>query len=126
MSNTTIYNYMKSVKCRRTSKRVARKKREKEREVNESFPMGNFRFLPGEVRHKIFDFLCLSDLGNVALTSRTLRNTVICYLHGKQALLVIIPEVVSNTSSVQDSLDEERDKCLKHFRDLGKYWLLVT
>ena len=114
---------MKTVKCRRISERVAKRygHGEKEKLFRESFPMGNFRFLPGEVRYKIFDFLPLYDLGNVALTSRTLRNTVMCYLHDKQALLVIVPHFVDKCSLAHVSSSNQKDKCFKHFHDLGKF-----
>lgn len=128
-SRKLICSYMKNVKTTykaRKHKATGRQKAAKEFGQKATTIFGYFSVLPKEMCFHIFARVPLVDLGNLALTSRSMRDSILEYIRSKQGLEKILPEV-SRTDDKENYIAEViiLDDALKysdHFGDLGEYF----
>lgn len=88
-------------------------------------PFGHFSVIPQEMLFQVFSSIPLADLGNLALTSRSLRDSVMVFIKGtRQGLEKILPYIAvsdNRENHIEEVvLFDDAVKYTEHFGDLGK------
>lgn len=127
--SVTMYRYMRSVKKNKFSRHGVLKSAKaalndinQKQSIHTRSPFGLFALLPREMRFRIFGFTPLSDLGQLSLTSRLLTDEVVNYIHSKDALNAIVPNIQfrSEQESSELFINAKTEYCWNHFKDLGE------
>ena len=127
--SVTMYHYMRSVKKNKFSRHGALKSAKaalndinQKQSMHTRSPFGLFALLPREMRFRIFGFTPLSGLGQLSLTSRLLTDEVVNYIHSKDALHAIVPNIQFKNEQESSELfiNAKTEYCWNHFKDLGE------
>lgn len=121
---SNICSYMKNVKPNYKTRKHRKTKNLPPTTFNFSTSFGYFSALPKEMRFHIFSTIPLADLGNLALTSRPMRDCVLDFIGSKQGLEKILPCIAVSenfTNHIEEIVVfDDALKYTEHFGDLGK------
>ncbi|XP_001627407.2 F-box only protein 47 [Nematostella vectensis] len=117
-----ICKFMRSVKHYKTRRTNNKKTQNGGRKEFGAF--GIFSLIPQEMCFRVYAALPLVELGNLALTSRALRDSVLFYLHTKQGIVSIVPRLLDVPSRIEDELKGtdlagKAIQYMTHFGELG-------
>ncbi|XP_031572953.1 F-box only protein 47-like [Actinia tenebrosa] len=119
---SSICSYMKNVKPNYKTRKQKKTKDLLTKSSNPSTTYGYFSLLPKEMRFQVFSTIPLADLGNLALTSRPLRDCVLEFIESKQGLEKILPSIAVSEESASHIeevvLFDDAMKYTEHFGDL--------
>lgn len=127
--SSLICSYMRNVKPTykaRKCKATGRQRTEKDSPKTPSLTLGHFSSLPKEMCFYIFARIPLVDLGNISLTSKAMRDSVLDFIRSTQGLHKILPSNLKSDENKENYMAEVLllDDALKysdHFGDLGIY-----